>query len=289
MTNTKTELVNKIGCFALLEPFTILENQLQTIKSWGFSYADLTDNSDGACLGAAYGFTSLASLDANPFDLKRMFDAAGLTISSVCAHAELLDPTAPWRYGTSQIIKAVRLAATIGVKHVVTSEGDPKTPFGKKLTGAQAIFSIAEKLYEPLRMAADLGVKILIEPHGHITDSIEYTEQVLSECQSDALGLNLDTGNLWLGGGDPVEYVRKFGSLIEHVHWKDLPAEMESRRGTIFGCGFAVIPLGAGVVPVKQVFEELVDAGFNGYSTFEVAGEENVKKSLEYLKALAQG
>lgn len=288
MKTTKMQLVDKVGCFALLEPFTTLDKQLELIKSWGFSYADITDNSDGACLGVGYGFTSLASLDANPFDLKRMFDNAGLTISTICAHAELLDPTAPWRYGTSQIIKAVKLAGTLGIEHVVTSEGEPVTKFGKQLSEDEAIFSIAEKLYEPLRLAADLGVKILIEPHGHISDSVNATEKILNTCNSDALRLNLDTGNLWLGGGNPLEYVKKFGDLIEHVHWKDLPSEMETQRGKIFGCGMAVIPLGTGVVPVREVFFELVKSGFKGYSTFEIAGEEAIKQSLVYLKELAQ-
>ncbi len=95
----------KIGCFALINPFTTLDKQLDQIKDWGFVYADLTDNSDGACLGNEYGFTSIASLDANPFELKRMFESRALIMTSVCAHANLLDPAAPWRYGTEQIIK----------------------------------------------------------------------------------------------------------------------------------------------------------------------------------------
>ena len=160
----------KVGCFALIDPFSTLDHQLSRIKAWGFKYADVTDNSDGACLGVHYGFTAVASLDANPFDLKRLFDKYGLTISTYCAHANLLDPAAPWRYGTAQIIKAVRAAAAIGVKHVVTSEGDPHTEFGHNLTEAEALFSIREKLYEPLRVAADHGVKILLEPHGRYTD-----------------------------------------------------------------------------------------------------------------------
>jgi inosose dehydratase len=288
MDTNKSVITEKVGCFALIEPFSTLEKQLETIKSWGFSYADITDNSDGACLGTGYGFTSLASLDANPFDIKRMFENAGLKISSVCAHAELLDPTAPWRYGTAQIIKAIKMAAAIGVEHVITSEGDARTPFGKRLSDEQAIFAISEKLYEPLRIARDMGVKILIEPHGHITDSIVYTERILNECCSEALALNLDTGNLWLGGGDPVEYVKTFGNLIEHVHWKDLPADMETQRGKIFGCGMAVIPLGTGAVPVEEVFNLLAENKFDGYSTFEIAGEQAVKQSLDFLKELAK-
>lgn len=276
----------KVGCFALIDPFSVLDHQLGRIQEWGFKYADVTDNTDGGCLGVEFGFTAVASLDANPFDLKRMFEQHGLTITSYCAHANLLDPAAPWRYGTAQIIKAVRAAAAMGVKHVITTEGDPKTEFGHNLSEREALFSIREKLYEPLRMAADYGVKILLEPHGKYTDSVDYMEKILELCNSEALGINMDTGNCWLGGGDPVEMIKRLGSKIEHVHWKDWPAEMEAQRGKVFGAGMSIIPLGTGVVDIKGSFEALKAAGYNGYTTLEVAGEENVKQSYAYLKSL---
>jgi len=276
----------KVGCFALIDPFSTLDHQLSRIKGLGFKYADVTDNSDGASLGVEYGFAAVASLDGNPFELKRLFDKYGLTISTYCAHANLLDPAAPWRYGTSQIIKAVRAAAAMGVKHVVTSEGDPKTEFGHNLTEAEALFSIREKLHEPLRLAEDFGVKILLEPHGRYTDSIDWMEKILELCHSEALGVNMDTGNSWLGGTDPVEMVRRLGSKIEHVHWKDMPAELESKRGTIYGTGMTLVALGAGVVDIKGVYKELVRAGFDGLSTLEIAGDEAVIKSYQYLKSM---
>jgi inosose dehydratase len=273
-----------IGCFALVSPFSTLDRQLAQLASMGFRHADITDNSDGACLGAEFGFTALASLDANPHDLKRLFDSHGIAITSFCAHANLLDPAAPWRYGSAQIIKAVRAAAAIGVRHVITTEGEPSTDFGMSLGEDERILLIAEKLYEPLRMARDHGVKILFEPHGPVSDSIEKTEKLLDRCDSDALALNLDTGNLWLGGGDPVEYVKKFGSKIEHVHWKDMPASMLAQRGESFGCGMATIALGDGLVPIKQVVLELKQAGFDGDTTLEIAGEDAVKTSVTRLR-----
>jgi inosose dehydratase len=275
-----------VGCFALIDPFNVLDHQLSRIAAMGFKYADITDNTDGACLGVEFGFTSVASLDANPFDLKRMFDKHGLTITSYCAHANLLDPAAPWRYGTAQIIKAVRAAAAIGVKHVITTEGDPRTEFGHSLSDKEMIFTVREKLYEPLRVAEDHGVKILLEPHGKLTDSVEHMGLLLEACNSKALGINLDTGNLWLGGGDPVEMVKKLGEKIEHVHWKDMPADLEAERGKRFGSGMAVIPLGTGAVDIKGTFEALQKAGFDGHTTLEVAGDEAVKKSYDYLKSL---
>jgi inosose dehydratase len=274
----------KVGCFALIDPFNLLEHQVERIAGMGFRYADVTDNSDGACLGTEFGFTALASLDANPHDLKRLFEGKGVTITSYCAHANLLDPAAPWRYGTAQIIKAVRAAAAIGVKHVITTEGDAKTEFGHNLSDDEAIFTIREKLHEPLRVAEDFGVKILLEPHGKYTDSLTHVERILDVCDSSALGLNLDTGNLWLGGGEPVEFVQKFGDKIEHVHWKDMPKEMEGDRGKMYGCGMATIPLGTGVVDIAGTVDALKAKGFDGYTTLEIAGDDAVKQSYEFLK-----
>jgi inosose dehydratase len=276
----------RIGCFALIDPFSTLEHQLERIAGLGFDRADITDTSDGAVLGVHFGFTAVASLDANPYDLARLFAAHGLTITSYCAHGNLLDPAAPWRYGTSQIVKAVRASAAIGVRHVITTDGDPTTPFGHALTPDQALFTIAEKLYEPLRVAADHGVKILLEPHGPVTGSLDQTERLLELCNSPALGLNLDTGNLWLAGEEPVDMVRRFGDLIEHVHWKDVPEEMESERGQKFGFGMSTIPLGTGLVDIAGTQAALVAAGFDGDTTLEIAGDDAVLASRDYLDAL---
>lgn len=278
-----------IGCFALIHPFQPLDAQLAQIAAWGFHHADVTDNGDGATLGTEFGFAAVASLDANPHDVRRLFDKHGLSITSWCAHANLLDPAAPWRFGTAQIIKAIRAAALIGVKHVITTEGEPSTAFGHGLTDDERIFSIREKLAEPLRLAEDLGVKLLLEPHGPVTDNIALVERVLDACDSPALGLNLDTGNLWLGGGDPVAFVRAFGSKIEHVHWKDMPSDMIEKRGTCFGCGMATIALGEGVVGIADVVAELKKSGFNGHTTLEVAGERAVLASRDYLRSLGVG
>ena len=64
----------KVGCFALIDPFSVLEHQLERIRDWGFKYADVTDSTDGGSMGVEYGFAAVASLDANPFDIKRMFE-----------------------------------------------------------------------------------------------------------------------------------------------------------------------------------------------------------------------
>ncbi len=276
----------KIGCFALVSPFSPLEAQFAAIRGMGFDYADLTDSHDGAILGNEFGFTAAASLDAHPSRVRSMVEQHQLSLTAVCAHANLLDPSGPDTYGTAQIIKAIRLARDLGVKQVITTEGDPKTAFGESLRHDEQIFSVVEKLYWPVQWAAELGIELLLEPHGILTDSVEATAEILERLgHPETVGLNLDTGNLWLGGGENFEYIERFAERIKHVHWKDLEADWESKRGTQYGCGMGLIPLGDGVIGLPEIASELKRIGFDGPTTLEVFGEEAVKESAERLQS----
>lgn len=277
----------KVGCFALIDPFSTLDHQLQRIEDMGFKYADVTDSHPGSSLGRDYGFAATASLDENPMDLKRLFEKHGLTITTVCAHASLLDPVSPSRFGTHEISKAIMLAQAMGVEHVVTTEGHPHSDWANNLSFAEQVLVVAEKLFEPVRLAGDMGVKVLLEPHGPLTDTVEGMEALFEKLGNpDSLGINIDTGNAWLGGSDPVEMAKTFKDNIYHIHWKDLPSEWEEKRGTMWGCGMGPIALGDGVVDIAGVFEALKDAPHVKYSTLEVGGDENLARSYTYLQSL---
>jgi inosose dehydratase len=275
-----------IGVFLLIEPFASVEVQLQRAKAMGFAFADITDtNAGGSMLGSA-GFSPTVSLDENPFEVKRLFEKYGIEPSTVCAHAMLLEPSNPGLFGTAEIMKAVKFAAAIGIKDVVTTETDPRSEWALNLSYDQQIFTIAEKLYTPVRMAADYGVHLLLEPHGPVTDTIQGIQDVMDMLGNpDSLGVNLDTGNSWLGGADPVEMAKVFKDKIHHVHWKDLGKEWVEKRGTLYGCGFSTIALGDGVVDIAGVCQVLKDANVRG-STLEIIGSEEIlKKSAAYLRS----
>lgn len=275
----------KIGCFALVEPFRSLERQFHAIKEMGISCADLTDNHQGGMLGTEYGFAASVSFDCHPAKIRDMAQRAGIELTAFCAHANLLDPPAPDIYSTHEIIKAIRLAALLGIKDVITTEGDPKTHFGEHLTRGEQIFAMVEKLRSPVQWAAELGVKLLLEPHGRVTDTIDGMAAVLEKLgHPGTVGICLDTGNSWLGGVEPLDYVKTFGKRIGHVHWKDMPKEMESQRGKLFGCGMATIPLGDGVVGIPAIVKALKQSGFAGATTLEIFGAENVKVSVNRLR-----
>ena len=130
----------KVGCFALVDPFCPLDHQLKRIHDMGFKCADITDSHPGGLLGGDI-FHAAVSLDSNPFDIKRLFDKYELEISSMAAHAKLLDPSSPARFGTSEIMKSIKLSASIGVKHVITTELEATTEWGKKLSYDQMCLS----------------------------------------------------------------------------------------------------------------------------------------------------
>ena len=79
---------------------------------------------------------------------------------------------------------------------------------------------------------------------------------------------------------------KAFKDKIFHIHWKDLPADWEPKRGTMYGCGFGPIALGDGVIDIAGVFDVLKDLPLVEYSTLEVGGDANVLKSYAYLKSL---
>ncbi len=274
-----------IGVFLLIEPFASVEEQLKRAKAMGFDHADITDtNAGGSMLGTA-GFSPTVSLDDNPFEVKRLFEKYGITPSTVCAHAGLLEPSNPGIYGTAEIMKAVQFAAAIGITEVITTDTDPRSEWAEKLSYQERVFIMAEKLHTPVKMAADYGVHILLEPHGPITDSIQGIQDVLDRLGNpESLGVNLDTGNSWLGGADPVEMAKVFKDKIHHVHWKDLGEEWEPQRGTLYGCGFSTIALGDGVIDIKGVCEVVKDTDI-ACSTLEIIGSEEIlKKSVKYLR-----
>ena len=278
----------KVGVFLALEPYTSVEHNLKLAKEAGFTCADITDTHSGGSMFASAGLSASVSLDSNPFDLKRLFDKYGMEIMTISAHAALLEASHPAEYQTREIMQAIRFAAAIGVRDVVTTETYPKSDWAKKLSYDQCIFTCAEKLYQPCRMAEDYGVNVIFEPHGPITDSISGIGDVMALLgYPKSLGVNMDTGNSWLGGTDPVELARTYKDKIYHIHWKDLGAEWIPKRGTIYGCGFSTIPVGTGEIDIAGVIEVLKDSKHIRYSTLEVAGSPALlQQSAKYINDL---
>ncbi len=114
----------------------------------------------------------------------------------------------------------------------------------------------------------DLGVSAVF--HHHAGTYVETPKEVERLCEStdpELLGLCLDTGHYFFGGGDPVDAVRLYGDRIRHLHLKDvhLPILEGARRDAV---GFldavrrgVFCELGQGAVDLNTVIREVGAGG----------------------------
>ncbi len=158
---------------------------------------------------------------------------------------------------------------------------------------AQILGSIAEACRE-------LGLSAVF--HHHAGTFVETPKEVARLCDSidaDLLGLCLDTGHYFFGGGDPVEAVRLYGARIRHLHLKDvqLPILESARRD---GIGFleavrhgVFCELGDGAVDLNTVIQDLSSEGYSDWAIVEqdvdtrradVKPFESAIRSRQYLR-----
>jgi inosose dehydratase len=278
--------VVNIGIFLILNRSGPLEENLRLAGEAGFDWADITYTHDGGSMMERSGLIPSVSLDSNPFTVKRLFEKHGVHISTICAHAPLLEPSSPARFGSTEIMKAIKFAAALGIRDVITTEFYTDSEWSKKLSREQRVCIAAEKLYEPSRLALDYGVKLCLEPHGPLTGTIQGLRDILDMLDNiESMGINLDTGNSWLGGADPVEMARVFKDRIYHIHFKDLGKEFLEKRGKLFGSGFSTIELGTGLIDIPGVINVLKDSPRIHNSTLEITGSpQMLRASAAFVK-----
>jgi inosose dehydratase len=138
--------------------------------------------------------------------------------------------------------------------------------------------------------------------HHHAGTFVETPDEIARLCESidpDLIGLCLDTGHYFYGGGDPVEAVQKYGSRIRHLHLKDVQQQVleevrEKNLGFLDAVRHGVFcELGQGVIDFPQVVEALMSSGYSGWAIVEQdtdARQEGVDpfasavRSREYLR-----
>ena len=122
-------------------------------------------------------------------------------------------------------------------------------------------------------LAESRGVRATLHPH--VGTMVEQRAEVLRVLDGSRVSLCLDTGHLLIGGTDPVALTREFADRINHVHLKDVRADLagQVQRGEV-GYTDAVragiyVPLGAGDVDVAAIVAALGEVGFDGWYVLE--------------------
>jgi inosose dehydratase len=125
--------------------------------------------------------------------------------------------------------------------------------------------------------AKDLGHPVAWHQHaGTFVETPAELDRLLGLLDADRLGICLDVGHYLVGGGDPVEAIRRYGPRIVHVHLKDVdPAVLDALRGAELDGfldairGRLFTELGAGILDLRAVLAALVRIGYRGWLMVE--------------------
>jgi inosose dehydratase len=128
--------------------------------------------------------------------------------------------------------------------------------------------------------------------HHHMGTVVESEREVdlLMARTGDAVGLLFDTGHLHFAGGDVLATARRHGGRINHVHCKDIRADVLARlkaenwsflKGVIEGV--FTVP-GDGAIDFRSVAKVLADIGYSGWVVVEAEQDPKKANPLEMAR-----
>jgi inosose dehydratase len=232
------------------------------------------------------GYEPSASLQSNPRALKKYLDANGLKVSQIDAAFPMMGPEGSV-FGVQYVQQAIRFAAEIGCPIVDTTDGAQKTAGYSD----EDVFRITCMNYQQcLAWAEDYGVTVNIETHGPYTNNGDFMERLFKHFDSELLRMNFDTGNCFIAGNEPLDYLKRFRKYVSHAHIKDVSKELAAAvRGEDTGIACSEVPIGGGVNSdnIRKCVQFLKESDWNGVLSIECYGaDQNIKASIDYLRGL---
>jgi sugar phosphate isomerase/epimerase len=113
--------------------------------------------------------------------------------------------------------------------------------------------------------------------------------EILDLYDSPYFGMNMDTGNAFIAGRDPVAFLDQFKHKVNHVHVKDVSAELAAAlRGEATGIALSACAIGEGVNAdnIRKCIGILAKSGFQGTLCLEcdAQGGPVLERSLAWVR-----
>ena len=239
---------------------------------------------DGDYFIQALGYNPHIPLHSDPLKLKGYLDSMGLKVSQLDAAYPMSCPEGQSR-GIGYTTRAIQFAKALDCPCVDTTDG------GRKPDGYtdKEVMALMKQYYRVvLEWAERYDIIINIEPHGPYTTDPDTMEQILEFSDSPLLRMNFDTGNSFIAGQDPVEFLRRFRHKVSHCHIKDVSEELaRAVRGGETGIASSVVAIGEGVNAdnIAGCIELLKEINWDGVLSIECeAAPGKVEQSLEWLR-----
>jgi sugar phosphate isomerase/epimerase len=243
----------------------------------GFAYVEPMVHWGRELLSEAGYLHSVSMLD-DPLRVRDAAERNGLNISALSSHSPLCRPDVSVDY----LRQAVRFAKECGSPVIVTDDGPSKPSW---TTQDENHTLMRYVLTETATAAERRGVVVALETHAEYTCTPETLARTLSLVDSPALAVNFDTGNSYLSGNDPHEWLEQIIDRVVHVHAKDISRKDSDRyRGKVrgmLGCA-----CGDGVIDWARIIETCRGAPRDIVLSIECASIDDATRSLAYFRSL---
>jgi sugar phosphate isomerase/epimerase len=225
---------------------------------------------DGVSWIHGLGYQPHVALYEDPALLRATMAQYGVQFSQIDAAYPLSGVDGPVR-GLPYVLKSIPWAKHAGAARVAT------------------MARMKETYAAILETAAAYDITITIEVHGYFTTNPDRMEEMLNFCDSPLLRMNLDTGNSFIAGQDPVAFCERFKNKIAHVHVKDVSESLAAAvRGDQTGIAVSQCAIGDGVnaANIRRCLEILRDTGYTGVLSMECEGQGGpmIERSLVWLR-----
>ena len=241
---------------------------------------------DGVSWIHGLGYQPHVALWEDPVLLRRRMEGLGVRFSQLDAAFPLSLPEGA-SLGVEYVLHAIRWASLAGCPRIDTTD-DRNRPAG--MTDREAMDHMRRIYRQILPVAEAYGITINIEPHGYYTTKPDFMAEMLAFGGSPHLRMNMDTGNTFIAGQDPVAFAERFRDRIDHVHLKDVsPSLAAAARGELTGIAVSHCAIGDGVNAenIRRVLDLLAKTGYDGVISMECEGQGGpmIERSLAWVRA----
>lgn len=232
------------------------------------------------------GFDCMYTYLKENFDtVKKILDEFGFKISAI--------PCYFWfENGVKEdfIDEVLEYSQKIGCKTILAIPGEFEPDDPKK---DEYLNLMCEGLNLLSKKAKNYGIDITLEAYDFIKSPCATPEGLsyfFEKCPD--LTFTMDTGNFIYVDVNTLESVKLFKDKIRHMHLKDRSLvqnyEDEPVKLSIKGNKLYPSPIGAGIIPMKELIEIAKEVNYNGYYTAEnscpIHMEEFLSKSIKWMK-----